>query len=76
MSEVILKVNDNKTFVIGHIRKEIYKELKNSLGYADPSAIWKSSQSNKWDGIVTTVCYSKKYCKCYTGKTTYRIYAY
>lgn len=63
-SEITLKVQNSATFVEGKLESAVYKEFKKTLGYKDPNAIWKSKGSYHWDGIVSTVCYNRHYCKC------------
>lgn len=60
---ITLKVYNTSTFIVGYLSSEVYKSFKKALGYKDPQAIWKHN-AGKWDGIVSTVCYNKKYCKC------------
>jgi len=61
---ICLRVTDSTTFIIGKLSKDIYKELKTTLGYKDPTAAWKNIDPEKWDGYVTTVCYNKQWCRC------------
>lgn len=64
VSEVTLRVTDSSTFIIGKLSKELYQELKKTLGYKDPNAIWRGKKSKNWDGYITTVCYNKTHCRC------------
>ena len=61
---VTLRVTDSSTFVIGKMNKDLYQEFKKTLGYKDPNAIWRGKNAKNWDGYITTVCYSQKYCRC------------
>jgi len=64
MTPINLRVTDSTTYVIGKLSKEAYAELKKTLGYEDPNAMWKATSNKNWDGVITTVCYNQKYCKC------------
>ena len=60
---ITLRVNHSHTCVDGNLHTDIYKEFKNALGYKDPQATW-TARSKHWDGMKTTVCFSRYYCKC------------
>jgi len=68
--QITLRVRDSHTFVEGRLDGEVYKGLKKALGYKDDQAIWKMPKDKNgrpkgnWDGWQTTVCYSKRFCKC------------
>jgi len=64
---IILKVYNTYTLIEGSLDSSKYKLLKKALGYKDPQAMWKNS-NGKWDGTISTVCYNRKYCKCYIKK--------
>lgn len=64
MTSIILKVYNNSTFIEGPLKGKEYAAFKRALGYQPEDAIWRSNPNNNWDGWITTVCYSKKYCKC------------
>jgi len=63
-SSVTLRVTDSVTYIIGKLNKDIYKELKKTLGYKDPNAMWRGAKAKNWDGYISTVCYNQKHCKC------------
>ncbi len=74
---IILKVDNNVTYIQGKLDSDIYKELKRELGYLPEGSFWmikKNSESNKqkwkqeWDGYITTVCWNKKFCRCHIKK--------
>lgn len=72
--KITLRVSDTATYVEGRLQKEIYQGLKKALGYQDDKAIWKTPRAengapnNAWDGWRSTVCYSRKYCRCHVKK--------
>lgn len=75
--EIILRITNTVTYVEGKLDREVYQKLKKALGYQDDKARWKVPSNNskknskkniKWDGIRSTVCYSRSYCKCYVKK--------
>jgi len=71
MSDVILKVDHNVTYIEGTFNQHVYSCLRKSLGYYEENAQWmiKSKPWMKdWDGIVTTLCKSKRWCKCFVKK--------
>lgn len=61
-----LHVNNNVTYIKGgRIPSEIYKQLKKKIGWYPEDAIFRSRHfKGKWDGLETTLCYNKKWCKC------------
>jgi len=66
---IVLVIENSSTFISGRLDSEIYKQLKELLGYRPKDSIFKIMKSNKhWDGLVTSVCYNRKYCKCYLKK--------
>jgi len=67
MTSIVLKVHNNSTFVGGPLKGKEYAAFKRALGYQPEDAIWRSNSAN-WDGWITTICYSKKYCKCAVKK--------
>jgi superfamily II DNA or RNA helicase len=68
MSEIILKVHNNSTFVAGPLKGKDYAAFKKALGYQPEDAIWRTNSNQNWDGWITTVCYNKKHCKCAVKK--------
>ena len=68
MLEILLKVHNSSTFVEGGLKGKEYASFKRALGYQPEDAIWRTNSSYSWDGWITTVCYSKKYCKCSVKK--------
>jgi superfamily II DNA or RNA helicase len=73
-SEITLRVTDTVTYVEGTLDRDIYQSLKKALGYQDDKAMWKAPRgkdgkpNSKWDGWKTTVCYNRKYCRCFVKK--------
>jgi len=71
-ANILLRVQDASTLIEGSLESEVYKGLKAALGYKDEKAMWKLPRDKNgkpkkrqdWDGVVSTVCYSKRYCKC------------
>ncbi|MAG24863.1 hypothetical protein CMI47_04715 [Candidatus Pacearchaeota archaeon] len=64
MTSLILKVDNNSTFIEGSLKGQEYAAFKRALGYQPEDAIWRSNANSNWDGWITTVCYNKKYCRC------------
>lgn len=72
MSDIIkLIVTNAVTFIDGKLKSQHYQGLKKALGYRpeDSNFMVKAFQKKKgvkwkWDGLISTVCYSKKFCKC------------
>lgn len=76
--QVNLRVQDSVTFIEGRLDSPTYQGLKKTLGYQDEKAIWRTKQLkkkledegkdtswlDKYDGVMSTVCYNKKSCKC------------
>ena len=85
-SSLLLKFDNNVTYLEGRLDSDIYSEFKKELGYYPEEANYivrtvqareemkerlglKSSQFKKdWDGLITTVCYNKKFCRCFSPK--------
>ena len=67
---ISLMVKDSTTFIEGRMESVVYQGLKKALGYQDDKAMWKTQKDangkpkGDWDGWQSTVCYSRKYCKC------------
>ena len=81
-SSIVLRVENNVTYIDGKLDKDIYKELKKELGYLPEDSYWmieshKNKYSNKrgeewrkeWDGRITTVCWNQASCKCHIKKS-------
>jgi len=76
MSEkmLILRVDNNSTYVEGRMDSEVYNRFKKVLGYLPENSFWmvknNSDTSNnekwkqEWDGYISAVCWNKKYCRC------------
>jgi len=72
--EISLIVNNTTTFISGRLESEIYQNLKKALGYIPQDSVFRLRQlqdnpktkawAKDWDGTITTVCYSKKHCRC------------
>ncbi len=74
---LVLEVDHNVTYVKGKLQGELYKGLKRELGYLPEDSFWmkkKNSSNSKqkwkkeWDGIITTVCWNKAFCRCHVKK--------
>lgn len=75
---ITLRVTDSVTYVEGRLQSPVYQALKKELGYVDEQAIWKAKKleermskggkkpkwTKKWDGVQTTVCFNKEFCRC------------
>lgn len=61
-----LHVTNTVTYIKGgRMPSEIYKRLKKKIGWYPEDAIFRIRKTKgKWDGLETTLCYSKKWCKC------------
>lgn len=72
-----LEVDHNVTYIKGRLHGELYKGLKKELGYLPEDSFWMKKNNSKsskqawkkeWDGIITAVCWNRKYCKCHVKK--------
>jgi len=63
-----LYLDNSTTMVVGTLKGDNYKGLKEILGYFPEDAMWRQQNNPHWDGLVTTVCYNKQYCKCAVKK--------
>ena len=66
---IILRIDNNSTFIEGKLNSPTYKALKRTLGYIPEDAIFrmrniKQKKGWTWDGYVTTICYDERHCKC------------
>jgi len=68
-----LLVTNTVTYIRGKLDKGIYQLFKKHLGYKTDDAIFriksfsqdeKNSWASKWDGVISTVCFNKTWCKC------------
>ena len=80
-----LRLDHNVVYVDGNLRGDIYKRFKRALGYLPENSMWmiesvkrkrekeqnlgKLKYLGEWDGWITTVCYNKEHCKCFTPKS-------
>jgi hypothetical protein len=63
--KVELSVTNTVTYIKGKLNSQVYKELKKLVGYRPEDAFFRMRRSNThWDGIETTLCYNKKWCRC------------
>lgn len=72
-NSIVLNVTNTSTFVEGRLESSFYKEFKKLLGYYPEGSFWMVQKSSSkddhawkknWDGLISTVCWSKKYCRC------------
>jgi len=81
MSNIILSVDHNVTYIDGRLNKEEYKGLKKCLGYLPQDAFFKIKKNKEdnekdkkqkwkqgWDGYVSTLCWNRKFCRCHIKK--------
>lgn len=78
--ELILRVENNSTFVEGKMSSEIYDKFKRELGYLPENSFWmvrnnaeKAKEHEKWkkewDGNISAVCWNKGSCHCHIKKS-------
>lgn len=76
-NEITLKVDNNVTYVVGKLDSSTYQQFRSYLGYVPEDSFWmlkKSTNENTqswkkdWDGRISTVHYSKDYCRCFDKK--------
>lgn len=63
-----LYLDNSSTTIYGSLKGEKYKAFKESLGYYPEDAMWRQQSNPHWDGLISTVCYNKQYCKCSVKK--------
>ena len=73
-TKIVLNVHNNVTFIDGAIERDLYKGLKQVLGYTPAEAAFMAAAVEKrgdhkpwmsdWDGLISTICFNRKYCKC------------
>lgn len=77
INEITLKVDNNVTYVVGKLDSSTYQQFRSYLGYIPEESFWmlKNSTNEKnqkwkkdWDGRISTVHYSKDYCRCFDKK--------
>jgi len=71
MSDITLKVDHNVTYIEGTLNQSVYAHLRKSLGYRSENAQWMIRSKpwmKNWDGIITTLCRGKRWCKCFVRK--------
>ncbi len=77
-SSILLQVDNNVTYIRGRLDSSVYQELKKVLGYYPEDSYWMVKASsefagnkkwkNDWDGLISTVCWSKNFCRCSVKK--------
>lgn len=68
MDRLKLYIDNISTLISGDLRGDKYKCFKQILGYYPEDAMWRQQNNPHWDGLVTTVCYNRQYCKCAVKK--------
>jgi len=68
MTDIILNVENNVTYITGKLESNLYQELRKRLGYYPEDAFFMMKKRKGWDGIISTLCHSKRYCKCFIKK--------
>lgn len=76
--KVVLRVDNNVTYIDGKLDSNIYQKLKKCLGYTPEDSFWRIKKNQedhpneawrqKWDGLVTTVCWNQSKCRCFNKK--------
>lgn len=59
-----LFVDNTSTTISGKLKGEAYQDFKRLLAYQPEDFMWRQQNNPHWDGYISTVCYSKDYCKC------------
>ena len=59
-----LYVDNVSTMVSGRLKGPLYKAFKREMGYIPEDYIWRAQNNPNWDGCITTVCYSRDWCRC------------
>ena len=78
--QLILRVDNNSTYVEGRMESEVYDRFKKELGYYPENSFWMIKQSSEkagdkekwkkeWDGNISTVCWNKHFCHCHIKKS-------
>ena len=67
-NKIIIKVNNNYSYLEGSIESSVYKELREKTSYLPESAKYMIENSGRdgWDGRIPTICYKK--CRCHNKK--------
>ena len=79
MKKLVLRVDNNSTYIKGRMVGEIYDKFKKELGYLPENSFWmvknnseksgsKESWKKDWDGHISAVCWNKKFCHCHIKK--------
>jgi superfamily II DNA or RNA helicase len=71
MDKIILRVENNSTFILGKLHKDIYQGLRKHVSYMPLNAAYlikNKGSNNGWDGSISTICYSRSHCKCFVPK--------
>ena len=63
-----LYLDNSSTTIHGKLGGDKYKAFKEALGYYPEDAMWRQQNNPHWDGLVTTVCYNRGYCRCSVKK--------
>jgi superfamily II DNA or RNA helicase len=59
-----LLVNNTTTFIEGEVGDLLKKQLRKAVGYRDEAAIFRARNRPGYDGIISTLCYGRRWCKC------------
>lgn len=70
MNKILLKVNNNTTYIDGFLDDETKKGLRSVLGFVPESSSYMiANLPYDWDGITSTYCSSgRRGCKCFLNK--------
>lgn len=68
MNKLIIKVNNNCSFLEGTIDSTTYQNIRRITSYLPENSKYMIENSGKegWDGRIPTICYKK--CRCYLQK--------
>lgn len=82
-NSVVLRVDNNVTYIDGRLESGTYQHLRKELGYLPENSFWmiknfqdETEDKNKnpnwksqWDGHISTVCWNKGTCHCNIKKS-------
>ena len=78
-NKLVLRVENNSTFISGKMSSDTYDKFKKKLGYLPENSFWmvrnnqdKAGEHEKWkkdwDGYISAVCWNKNFCHCHLKK--------
>lgn len=78
-NKLVLRIDNNSTYIQGRMESSIYEKFKKRLGYLPENSFWMVKNNlekagknegwkKEWDGYISAVCWNKKYCHCHIKK--------